>query len=139
MRRQIMTVTNFGLAVLFAGAICLAVGHGSAQNKSSSESTSMTNTRNPMAGMVFCDKMQTGELCPEGTMNTLKLSGEAAKRWEADVHEYNKAIEAANMHLLAEGRHTLTPQQYSEVKLWFAKGLNPLMNRLLADQGRLPK
>lgn len=139
MRRQIMTVRNLGLTVLFVSAICLAVGYGFAQNKSSSESTSMTNAKNPMVRMVFCDKMQTGELCPGGTMNTLKLSGEAAKRWETDVHEYNKAIEAANSHLLAEGQHVLTPQQYSEVKLWFAKGLNPLMNRLLADQGRMPK
>lgn len=134
-----MTVTNFGLIVLFVSAICLAVGYGFAQNKSSSESTSMTNAKNPMVGMVFCDKMQTGELCPGGTTNTLKLSGEAAKQWTADVHEYDKSVEAANAHLLANAKHVLSPEQYSEVQSWFAKGLNPLMNRLLVEQGRMPK
>lgn len=133
---RIMTaaVALFIIGVLSAGAL-----YGGAQGKVSNADSAMAKGKNPMIGMIFCDKMQTGELCPGGTANTLKISGEAGARWRADIHQYNKAVEAANERLLAEAKRTLSPQQYSQVKLWFAKGLNPLMNQLLVEQGRMPK
>ncbi|MDE3181724.1 MAG: hypothetical protein KGM47_18925 [Acidobacteriota bacterium] len=134
--RNIGRIT-MAVVALIIGILSVAAVYSIAQGKPSNRNSAMASGKNPMVGMVFCNKMSTGELCPGGTANTLKLSGEVATRWRADVHQYNKAVEAANRRLLAEANRTLSPQQYSEVTRWFAKGLNPLMNQLLVAQGRL--
>ncbi|MGH7985420.1 MAG: hypothetical protein ACREQX_03935 [Candidatus Binataceae bacterium] len=127
------------VAALIFGGLGISDNYAAAQGKTSSGHGAMANGKNPMVGMVFCDKMQTAELCPRGTSNTLKLSGKTAVRWQAEVHQYNKAIEAANQRLLTQARNILPPQQYRQIAEWFAKGLNPPMNQLLVTQGRLGK
>lgn len=124
-------------AALIMGALSMSAYYGAAQGKPSSGNAAMASGKSPMIGMVFCDKMQTGESCPRGTSNTLKLSGETATHWQADVHQYDQAVEAANKRLLAQAKRTLSPQQYSQIAGWFEKGLNPLMNHLLVANGRL--
>lgn len=137
--RQTMRVVLLGFATLSIGILGIGSRLAVAQQKQTGGNSEMAGGKNPMIGMIFCDKMQTGELCPRGTANTLKLSGEANERWLAAVHEYDKAIEAANRRFLAECKPVLSPQQYSETSGWFEKGLNPLLNKLLVEQGRLEK
>lgn len=96
------------------------------------------NSDNPMAGMVFCNKMQTGELCPTGTFYTLKVRNDAKAKWAATIEQYNDAIEAANRRLLSGSKPLLDAKQYSEMQRFLSPGLNPLMNQLLTREGRMP-
>lgn len=140
----VVVAVSFLLAGL-AGAHMLAFGslQSTAQDKGA-QSTAKTNhghginPKNPMMGMVFCNKMQTGELCPTGTFYTLKLPPQAGTKWAADIEQYDQSIEAANKRLLAQTKPLLTASQYSELQQFLAPGLNPLMNELLVKEGRMP-
>lgn len=136
---SICRIMTAAVTLLIIGALGGGALYAGPQGKASNGHSAMVKSKNPMIGMIFCNKMPTGELCPGGTTNTLRVSGEVAPRWRADIHQYNKAMEAAQQRLLAEARRTLSAQQYSQVAQWFEKGLNPLMNQLLVEQGRVAK
>ncbi len=80
---------------------------------------------------VFCPTMKTGQLCSHGTSDLLKLSGDNRDQWIAAVRRYNKSVDDATAKLQEDAAKLLTPQQAAEVERWFAKGLNPEINKLL--------
>lgn len=81
---------------------------------------------------VFCGTMKTGQLCSQGTTTTLGLTPEKREAWLAAVRKYNSAVNAAIVALQAEAKGTLSPAQIAEVNRWFAIGINPQINQLLA-------
>jgi hypothetical protein len=81
---------------------------------------------------IFCGTMKTGQLCSHGTSTALRLTPEKAAAWVASVRKYNKAVNDATMQLQAEAKGTLSAAQLAEVERWFAVGVNPQMNQLLA-------
>jgi hypothetical protein len=81
---------------------------------------------------VFCGTMKTGQLCSHGTSSALGLTPEKRDAWVASVRKYNKAVNEATTELQAEAKTTLSPAQLAEVERWFAVGVNPQMNQLLA-------
>jgi len=85
---------------------------------------------------VFCNTMQTGALCPTGTVGIFKLSGAKAEAWLKAVGRYNSAVEAATKQLRADAKGVLTPEQLLELDRWFRQGLNQEVNRILAAQTR---
>lgn len=85
---------------------------------------------------VFCDTMQTGTLCPTGTVGLFKLSGAKAEAWLTAVGRYNKAVMDATQQLRGDVKGLLTPEQLLELDRWFRQGLNTEVNRTLASQTR---
>jgi hypothetical protein len=81
---------------------------------------------------VFCGTMKTGQLCSHGTSSALGLTAEKAAAWVAAVRKYNRAVNEATVQLQNEAKTTLSPAQIAEVERWFAVGMNPQMNQLLA-------
>ena len=85
---------------------------------------------------VFCGTMKTGQLCSHGTATALGLTPEKRDAWLASLRKYNKAVNDATLALQAEAKGTLSAAQLAEVDRWFAVGVNPQMNQLLAAPGR---
>jgi hypothetical protein len=85
---------------------------------------------------VFCGTMKTGQLCSHGTASALGLTPEKRDAWLASVRKYNKAVNDATLALQAEAKGTLSAAQLAEVERWFAVGVNPQMNQLLAAPSR---
>ncbi len=88
---------------------------------------------------IFCPTMKTGQLCSHGTASVLQLKGQKADEWIALARKYNKAVDAATLQLFKDAEGTLTPEQLSLLKAWFAVGLNPEINQLLYGKGLGPK
>jgi hypothetical protein len=85
---------------------------------------------------VFCETMKTGQLCSTGTTTLLGLTPEKREAWVAAVRTYNRAVNAAIMALQVEAKSTLSPAQIAEVNRWFAIGINPQINQILAASAR---
>ncbi len=81
---------------------------------------------------VFCATMKTGQLCSTGTTTLLGLTPEKREAWIAAVRTYNRAVNAAILALQAEAENHLSPAQVAEVNRWFAIGINPQINQILA-------
>lgn len=94
------------------------------------EANSDSPTQDDKTG-IFCPTMKTGQLCSHGTSDLLQLSGGNRDRWIAAVRRYNKAVDAATAQLQKDAQALLTPEQATEVQRWFAKGLNPEINKIL--------
>lgn len=83
---------------------------------------------------IFCPTMTTGQLCSHGTADALKLSEVKRDRWVEAARRYNKAVGAATKQLQEEVGAFLTPEELALVQMWFAEGLNPEINRILATK-----
>lgn len=81
---------------------------------------------------VFCGTMKTGQLCSLGTATLLGLTPENREAWLAAVRAYNREVNAAITKLQGQAQTTLSPAQIAEVNSWFAVGINPQINQLLA-------
>lgn len=81
---------------------------------------------------VFCETMKTGQLCSTGTTTLLGLTPEKREAWIAAVRTYNRAVNAAITALQVEAKTALSPAQIAEVNRWFAIGINPQINQILA-------
>jgi len=114
-------ITRFRLCLVIAlGALSLATLHARQQPAAAPE--------------VFCNTMQAGALCPTATVSILKLSGPNVQVWLNAVGKYNSAIENATRQLKADTKGILTPAQMVEIDRWMDKGLNPEVNRVLAQR-----
>ena len=91
-------------------------------------------TQKAEAPEVFCNTMQAGALCPTATVSILKLSGPNVQRWLDAVGKYNAAVENATRQLKADTKGFLTPAQQAEIDRWMDKGINPEVNRILAQR-----
>jgi len=81
---------------------------------------------------IFCESMKTGQLCSTGTTTLFGLTDEKRDAWVKSVRTYNNAVNAAIMALQADARTNLSPAQVAEVNRWFAIGINPQINEILA-------
>jgi hypothetical protein len=81
---------------------------------------------------IFCGSMKTGQLCSTGTTSLFGLTDEKRDAWVKSVRTYNNAVNAAIMALQADARTNLSPAQVAEVNRWFAIGINPQINEILA-------
>lgn len=127
-----MKMIRVGLAgVVLLGLISVGVFYGQEQY-SAAQQHKMDMSKAEGSGTVFCPMKSTGELCRMGTVNTLKVTGAKKQSWTEAVNRYNKAVDAATKQLLEDSKTTLSPEQYAQVEKWFAKGLNPEINRVLA-------
>ena len=88
----------------------------------------------PAAPEVFCNTMQAGALCPTATVGILKLSGSNVQPWIDAVGKYNAAVENATRQLKADTKGILTPAQVAEFDRWMSRGINPEVNRILAQR-----
>jgi len=87
---------------------------------------------------VFCGTMKTGQLCSHGTSTLLGLSADKSVAWLTAVRQYNNEVNAAITALQAQAKTNLSPVQVAEVNRWFAIGINPQINQLLASSATPP-
>ena len=122
------------LAGLFVSIVCLTGSPFYAQEHSAMThgKSSSTSTSPAEPPTIFCPTMTTGQLCSHGTADALKLSGAKRDRWVEAARRYNKAVKAATKQLQEDVKAVLTPEEQALVQMWFAKGLNPEINRILA-------
>ena len=111
--------------------------HGSSQASASGQGKSSAADKDEEA--IFCPTMKTGQLCSHGTSAIFGFTGKKQDEWEALTHRYNKAVDAATIQLFKDAESVLTPEQLALLKAWFAVGLNPEINQLLASKGLGPK
>jgi len=131
MQRTIAFAGTAVLATLFGIGIVLGQEHSAGhQAKQPEDKSAMPD----MSQAIFCPMKSTGQLCHHGTADLLKLTGAKRQQWTEAANRYNKAVEAATKQLLEEAKTTLSPEELALVEKWFAKGLNPEINRLLATQ-----
>ena len=81
---------------------------------------------------VFCGTMKTGQLCSMGTVTLLGLTPEKREVWLTAVRTYNRTVNDAIIALQVEAGGALSAAQVEEVNRWFAIGVNPQINQLLA-------
>jgi len=120
------------LMTLFAAGTFYAQeheGHGGASAKESHAK--------PDAPEIFCGHMKTGQLCP-GNAQMFKLSAAQKEQYTQALNSYNKAVGEAQKQFL-EGAKTKVGLSEAELALaasWFAEGLNPEINKILATKAK---
>ena len=82
---------------------------------------------------IFCSHKGTGQLCP-GNAQMFNLTGAKKERYEEALNSYNKAVAAAQKQFLADVKDNvgLSPAELALTESWFAVGLNPEINKILA-------
>jgi hypothetical protein len=88
---------------------------------------------------IFCPTMKTGQLCTHGTTNVLGVAAANQEKWVEVARKYNKAVDSATLQLFKDAQGVLTPEQLTQLKAWFAVGLNPQINEILTAKGLGPK
>ena len=124
----VMTV----LMALFAVGIFYAQEHGAGQ-QGKMDMSKMTDASG--APEIFCSHKGTGQLCP-GNAQMFNLSGAKKERYEEALDNYNKAVAAAQKQFLADakGKVGLSQAELALTESWFAVGLNPEINKILATK-----
>ncbi len=136
MKAKVMRGFLIGLLALAAGGAFHAQDHGADQSK-----MNMSKPADAAAAPeIFCSRMGTGQLCP-GNAQMFKLSGVQKERYEEALNNYNKAVAAAQKQFLADVRDKagLSPAEVALAESWFAVGLNPEINRILAAKSESAK
>jgi hypothetical protein len=84
---------------------------------------------------IFCSHMGTGQLCP-GNAQMFKLSAAQKEQYSQALNNYNKAVAAASKQFLADAKDKvgLSPAELALAESWFAVGLNPEINKILATK-----
>ena len=115
--------------------ILFAVGTFYAQQHAEHGGTSAKAGDAKSVPEVFCDHMATGQLCP-GNAQMFNLSGAEKERYTETLNAYNKAVAAASKQFLADLKTKvgLEPAQLAVAEKWFAGGLNPEINKILATK-----
>ena len=86
---------------------------------------------------IFCSHMGTGQLCP-GNADMFKLSGAKKQAYLEALNSYNKAVAAASKQFAADARAKagLSEVEHALLESWFAEGLNPEINKILATKSK---
>ena len=128
-----MFVRTFAAVILMSGLVVAAVY---AQQHDHDAAPAQSAARAPAPAEhppeVFCGTIKTGQFCSMGTTTLLGLTAEKRTAWLAAVRQYNNAVNAAILALQADAKSSLSPAQVAEVNRWFAIGINPQINQLLA-------
>jgi hypothetical protein len=135
MSRQTIAACGLVVAVFGSAGVLHAQDH--------SQHTQTTQPAKPAGGgagmedsaSIFCPTMNAGQLCTHGSANNLGLSGPKVDQWREVARKYNRAVEAATNQLMKDAETLLTPEQMTQLKGWFAEGLNREINQLLYAKG----
>jgi hypothetical protein len=133
MKRSILGVVfTTVLMALFAVGTFYAQGHPAAQ-QGKMDMSKMADASG--APEIFCPMMGTGQLCP-GNAQMFKLSGAKKESYEEALNNYNKAVAAAQKQFLADAKDKvgLSQAELALAETWFAVGLNPEINKILATK-----
>jgi hypothetical protein len=86
---------------------------------------------------IFCSHLGTGQLCP-GNADMFKLSGAKKQAYLEALNSYNKAVAAASKQFAADARAKagLSEVELALLESWFAEGLNPEINKILATKSK---
>ena len=86
---------------------------------------------------IFCSHMGTGQLCP-GNAQMFKLSAAQKELYTQALNSYNKAVAAASKQYLADVKNKvgLYEAEVALAESWFAVGLNPEINKILATKAK---
>ena len=133
-----MKRSTVGLLVTTALMAPFAVGTFYAQEHPAVQQGKMDMSR--MTGSsgqpeIFCSHMGTGQLCP-GNAQMFNLAGAKKQRYEEALNNYNKAVAAAQKQFLADAKDKvgLSQAELALAETWFAVGLNPEINKILATK-----
>ena len=127
-----MKLRGLRIAPLIALAAFLAVGTSYAQEPNAKQAPAKTD-----APEIFCSHMGTGQLCP-GNATMFKLSEAQKKQYSEALSSYNKAVAAASKQFLADAKDKagLSEGELALAQSWFAEGLNPEINKILATKSK---
>jgi hypothetical protein len=136
-RSTLGVVVTTVLIALFAARTFHAQEHGAGQ-QGKMDMSKMTDASG--APEIFCSHRGTGQLCP-GNAEMFNLSGAKKERYEEALNNYNKAVEAAQKQFLADAKQKvgLSQAELALTESWFAVGLNPEINKILATKTRTKK
>ncbi|HYL15884.1 MAG TPA: hypothetical protein VEV41_22800 [Terriglobales bacterium] len=125
--RDLKVVPFVAFAALFAVGTCYAQEHGDHAAKQTQAKSD--------APEIFCSHKGTGQLCP-GNAQMFKLSAAQKEQYGQALDSYNKAVEAASKQFLADAKAKvgLSPAELALAESWFAVGLNPEINKILATK-----
>jgi len=120
------------LFALFAVGTFYAQEHPAAHQDKMDMSKMTDSTSQPE---IFCSRLGTGQLCP-GNAQMFHLSGAKKERYEEALNNYNKAVGAAQKQFLADAKNKvgLSQAELALAETWFAVGLNPEINKILATK-----
>jgi hypothetical protein len=112
------------LALLTAGAF-YAQDHGASAKEA--------HAAKPDAPEIFCGHMKTGQLCP-GNAQMFKMSAAQKEQYTQALNRYNKAVGEAQKQFLddVKSKVGLSEAELALAQSWFAEGLNPEINKILA-------
>jgi hypothetical protein len=115
------------LAVVTAGTF-YAQDHAGASAKEA-------HTAKPDAPEIFCGHMKTGQLCP-GNAQMFKLNAAQKEQYAQALNKYNKAVGEAQKQYLEDAKTKvgLSEAELALAESWFAEGLNPEINKILATK-----
>ena len=126
--------------ILLVGLIALALNIASyAQQHDHAAQEPQSKSSVAQEQDIFCSTMKTGQLCSHGTASVLGLAGAKQEKWMELARKYNKTVDAATLQLFKDAESVLTPEQLTQLKAWFAVGLNPQINQILFSQGLGPQ
>src|SRR5579871_2546145 len=86
---------------------------------------------------IFCGHMKTGQLCP-GNAQMFKLSAAQKEQYTQALNRYNKAVGEAQKQFLEDAKTKvgLSEAERALAESWFAEGLNPEINKILATKAK---
>ncbi len=127
--RNLRVVPLIALAALFTVGTFYAQEHAEHNAKQANAKSDVPE--------IFCSHMGTGQLC-SGNANMLKLSAAQKQQYLEALKSYNKAAGAASKQFLADVKDKvgLSEAELALVESWFAAGLNPEINKILATKSK---
>jgi hypothetical protein len=86
---------------------------------------------------IFCAHMKTGQLCT-GNAQMFKLSAAQKEQYTQALNKYNKAVAEAQKQFLEDAKTKvgLSEAELALAESWFAEGLNPEINKILAAKAK---
>lgn len=131
-----MKTSNRGLIVTTAVMALFLIGALHAQEHNAVHE----QTAKSSVPEIFCDRMNTGQLC-SGNAQMFNLKGNQKDRYEEALNKYNDAVAAAQKQFLADAKDKagLSEEQVVLAKTWFDVGLNPEINKILATKSAAKK
>ena len=126
--RSLRIVPVIALAAVFAVGTFYAQEHKGAAKDTPAKSD---------VPEIFCGRMGTGQLC-SGNAKMFKLSEAQKKQYTEALSSYNKTVGAASKQFLADAKDKvgLSEAELALAQSWFAEGLNPEINRVLATKAK---
>jgi hypothetical protein len=136
-RSNLRVLVTAVLIALFAVGTFHAQEHPAAHQDKMDMSKMKDSSSTPE---IFCSRMGTGQLCP-GNAQMFNLSGARKEQYEEALNNYNKAVAAAQKQFLSDAKDKvgLSQAELALAETWFAVGLNPEINKILAAKSPTKK